>query len=142
MRPLTVVLITLLIWGLVFAGSLDGFRFLRDGFHVPLRGEILGILLDLLFLTLGMLLVFTGGLILYGSLFTAPETAFLLSTPLPDDQVFAHKFQGADRHQRLGVPAAGRAAPDRLRHRLRARRGTSTPCCRSFFSVSSCCRPR
>ena len=94
-RPMTVVLITLLIWGLVFAGSLDGFRFLRDDVHVPLRGEILGILLDLLFLTLGTLLVFTGGLILYGSLFTAPETAFLLSTPLPDDHVFAHKFQGA-----------------------------------------------
>lgn len=94
-RPLTIVLITLLIWGLVFAGSLDGFWFLRDDVHVPLRGEILGILLDLLFLTLGTLLVFTGGLILYGSLFTAPETAFLLSTPLPDDRVFAHKFQGA-----------------------------------------------
>ena len=29
-RPVTVVLITLLIWGLVFAGSLDGFWFLRD----------------------------------------------------------------------------------------------------------------
>ena len=94
-RPLTVVLITLLIWVLVFAGSLDGFWFLRDVVHVPLRGEILGILLDLFFLTLGVLLVFSGGLILYGSLFTAPETAFLLSTPLPDDRVFAHKFQGA-----------------------------------------------
>jgi ABC-2 type transport system permease protein len=94
-RPLTVVLITLLIWALVFYASLDGFRFLRDDANIPLRGEIVGILLDLLFLTLGTLLVFTGGLILYGSLFTAPETAFLLCTPLTDDRVFAYKFQTA-----------------------------------------------
>jgi len=63
-------------WTLVFYASLEGFRFLQDDAHIPLRGEIVGILLDLLFLTLGALLVFTGGLILYGSLFTAPETAF------------------------------------------------------------------
>ncbi len=94
-RPLTMVLITLLILALVFYASLKGFRFLHDDAHIPLRGEIVGILLDLLFLTLGALLVFTGGLILYGSLFTAPETAFLLCTPLADDRVFAYKFQTA-----------------------------------------------
>ena len=33
--------------------------------------------------------------ILYGSLFTAAETSFLLSKPVRDDQVFAYKFQGA-----------------------------------------------
>ncbi len=94
-RPLTVVLITLLIWALVFYGSLEGFRFLDKDVHVPLHGEIVGILLDLMFFTLGVLLLFSGGLILYGGLFTAPETAFLLATPLDDDRVFAHKFQGA-----------------------------------------------
>ena len=94
-RPLTVVLITLLIWALVFYASLEGFKFLGHDAKIPLHGEIVGVLLDLLFLTLGALLVFTGGLILYGSLFTAPETAFLLCTPLPDDRVFAYKFQTA-----------------------------------------------
>ena len=81
--------------GCVFFGSLEGFRFLDKDVHVPLHGEIVGILLDLMFFTLGVLLLFSGGLILYGSLFTAPETAFLLGTPLDDDRVFAHKFQGA-----------------------------------------------
>ena len=94
-RPLTIVLCTLLIWAFVFVGSLEGFRFLSEDVDVPLHGDIVGILFDLLFLTLGVLLVFSGGLILYGSLFTAPETAFLLSTPVDDDQVFAYKFQGA-----------------------------------------------
>jgi ABC-2 type transport system permease protein len=94
-RPLTVVLISVLIVALVFVGSLEGFRFLGEDVHVPLHLEILGILLDLLFLTLAVLLTFSGGLILYGGLFTAPESAFLLSTPLDDDRVFAFKFQGA-----------------------------------------------
>src|SRR5207248_95074 len=39
--------------------------------------------------------VFSCGLILYGSLFSSAEAAFLLSQPLDDDQVFAYKFQGA-----------------------------------------------
>ena len=33
-----------------------------------------------------MLLVFSGGLILYASLFTSPETNFLLSTPARADE--------------------------------------------------------
>ena len=49
----------------------------------------------MLFLSLGVLLIFSSGLILYGSLFTAPETAFLLSPPARADQVFAYKFQAA-----------------------------------------------
>ncbi|HVS39548.1 MAG TPA: hypothetical protein VMS17_28585 [Gemmataceae bacterium] len=94
-RPLTVVLITLLIATLVFLGSAEGFRFLDQDAHVPLDGQIIGVLLDLLFRALGVLLLFSGGLILYGSLFTAPETTFLLATPLHDGRIFACKFQGA-----------------------------------------------
>ena len=52
-------------------------------------------MLALLFFSLGVLLIFSGGLILHGSLFTAAETAFLLSKPVRADQVFAYKFQGA-----------------------------------------------
>ncbi len=62
---------------------------------MPLEGGIVGILLDLLFLSLAVLLVFSSGLILYGSLFTSAETAFLLAKPVAADQVFAYKFQGA-----------------------------------------------
>ena len=42
-----------------------------------------------------MLLIFSSGIILYSSLFSSAESAFLLSTPAPADQVFAYKFQGA-----------------------------------------------
>ncbi len=48
-----------------------------------------------MFFTLGGMLVFSTGLILYASLFTGAETRFLLTTPAWADQIFAVKFQGA-----------------------------------------------
>src|SRR5262249_42544110 len=48
-----------------------------------------------LFLVLMSLLIFSTGIILFGSLFASHESQFLLTTPLPDDHIFAYKFQGA-----------------------------------------------
>jgi ABC-2 type transport system permease protein len=93
LRPLTILACSVVIWAFVFLVSLGGFQVLR--YHLPLGGEIVGILLDVLFVALTIMLVFSSGLILYGSLFTSPETTFLLSQPVPADQVFAYKFQGA-----------------------------------------------
>lgn len=93
-RPVTIFLCSLVVWVFVFAVSWDGFRFVAKQ-KLPLGGDIVGIVFDLMFLTLGVLLVFSTGLILYGSLFTAAETNFLLSKPVRDDKVFAYKFQGA-----------------------------------------------
>jgi ABC-2 type transport system permease protein len=94
-RPFTILLCSLLVWAFVFGVSYEGFRFLRDVTKLDMSGEIVGILLSLLFLSLGVLLVFSCCLILYGSLFTSPEARFLLGTPLGADKVFAYKFQGA-----------------------------------------------
>ena len=95
MRPLTILLCSIVVWGFVFSISWGGFFFLQVEVGVPLTGEIVGVLLDLLFLSLAVLLVFSSGLILYGSLFASAETAFLLSKPVATDRVFAYKFQGA-----------------------------------------------
>ena len=95
MRPLTIFMCSLVVWSFVFAISWGGFLFLQTTVNVPMTGEIVGVLLDLLFLSLAVLLVFSSGLILYGSLFASPETTFLLSGPVAADQVFAYKFQGA-----------------------------------------------
>jgi ABC-2 type transport system permease protein len=95
MRPLTILLCSVVVCVFVFSISLGGFRFLRFDMRLPLSGGLVEILLDLLFLALAALLVFSSGLILYGSLFTAAETNFLLSKPVRSDQVFAYKFQGA-----------------------------------------------
>ncbi|HEY7311531.1 MAG TPA: hypothetical protein VH643_19365, partial [Gemmataceae bacterium] len=95
MRPLTILLCSVLVWAFVFSISWGGFTFLDTEVRVPLKGGIVGILLDLLFLSLAVLLIFSSGLILYGSLFASAETSFLLSKPVAADQVFAYKFQGA-----------------------------------------------
>jgi ABC-2 type transport system permease protein len=95
MRPLTILLCSVIVWVFVFTISWGGFTFLETEVRVPLGGGIVGILLDLLFLSLAVLLIFSTGLILYASLFTSAETAFLLSRPVAADQVFAYKFQGA-----------------------------------------------
>jgi ABC-2 type transport system permease protein len=93
-RLITIILCTLVIAGVVFGGALEGFLLLRKQ-ALPGTGLILGLLFDFLFLTLGIMLIFSGGLILYGSLFASPEARFLLALPARADQVFAYKFAGA-----------------------------------------------
>jgi ABC-2 type transport system permease protein len=94
-RPVTIFLSCLVIVVFVFALSFGGFRFFINVMNMPAHGLIIELLIGLLFFCLGMLLLFSGGLILHGSLFSAAETAFLLSKPVAADQVFAYKFQGA-----------------------------------------------
>ena len=93
-RPVTILLCSVVVWAFVFGVSLEGFTFLKLQKLAP-TDRLVGIILDLMFLSLGVLLVFSTGLILYGSLFASAETTFLLSGPLAADQVFAYKFQGA-----------------------------------------------
>ena len=78
----------------VFALSLYAFDQLFR-FKVPVKGLIVAGLFDLMFFTLGVMLVFSTGIILYASLFTAPEARFLLCTPARADVVFGAKFRQA-----------------------------------------------
>ncbi|MFO0876787.1 MAG: hypothetical protein U0840_05390 [Gemmataceae bacterium] len=94
-RPLTILASSLIVVVFVFLLSFGGFRFFIEVMQMPAHGLIIELLVGLLFFSLGVLLIFSGGLILHGSLFSAAETAFLLSKPVSADQVFAYKFQGA-----------------------------------------------
>jgi len=94
-RMLTILACSVLVWGVVFAISYLGFRELKVRWRVPLDLEIIGTIFDMMFLVLGMLLFFSTALILYSSLFSSAETAFLLGGPVAEDQVYAYKFQGA-----------------------------------------------
>jgi ABC-2 type transport system permease protein len=93
-RLVTIILCSVLVWAAVFAISALGFAFVAEK-QIPFAGAIIGLVFDLLFLSLAVMLVFSGSIILYSSLFAQAETSFLLSTPARDDQVFAYKFQGA-----------------------------------------------
>ena len=94
-RLVTIVLCSLLIWGVVFAGSYLGFHELKYKWNLPLDNSILDVLFVLLFSTLTLMLIFSTAIILYSSLFASPEATFLLGAPVPADQVFAYKYQGA-----------------------------------------------
>jgi ABC-2 type transport system permease protein len=94
-RPLSIFISSIIVVVFVFAISFAGFRFFIHVMNMPAHGLILELLIGLLFFSLGALLIFSGGLILHGSLFSAAETAFLLSKPVAADQVFAYKFHGA-----------------------------------------------
>jgi ABC-2 type transport system permease protein len=78
------------IWLFVFFVGLEGFAFLQTQW--PLSGDMLGSLFDMMFFALGILLTFSTGIMLYTSLFTGAEPAFLLAAPLRDDRIFAYKY--------------------------------------------------
>jgi ABC-2 type transport system permease protein len=94
LRVLTFAAISLLVSGFVFGISLEGFNYLY-GFHLPAVGSVIGLIFDLLFLTLNVMLLFSTALILYSSLFASAEAQFLLQLPAPADRIFAYRYQGA-----------------------------------------------
>src|SRR5947208_963792 len=94
MRLVSIVLASVLVAGTVGVAAWEGFHLMRTR-DIPFAGGIVGILFDFLFLSLFVMLFFSSGIIVYGSLFSSHETAFLLSTPARADHVFAYKFQTA-----------------------------------------------
>src|SRR5438270_10061245 len=90
----TIIACSLVIWGLIFALSWAGFHELKVRWNVDPDLKTIELVLDLLFLTLSIMLTFSTGIILYSSLFVAPETHFLMASPIPDDHIFAYRFQG------------------------------------------------
>lgn len=90
----TMLATSAVVAGFVYGLSHYGFWELTTN-KVPLKGIVGGLLFDLLFFTLGGMLLFSTGIVLYASLFTAPEARFLLATPARADQIFATKFRAA-----------------------------------------------
>ena len=94
LRFLSMIATSLVVAAFTFAVSWYLFDQLTIN-NIPVKGMIVTSLFDLLFFTLGGMLVFSTGIILYASLFTSPEAKFLLTTPARSDHVFTSKFQGA-----------------------------------------------
>ena len=141
-RPLVIFWACLVVWMFVFAISMGGFRFLQFEFKCRSAATSSASLIDLLFLTLGVLLIFSSGLILYGSLFDSPETDVLAQQAGHRRSRLRLQVPGSGGVQQLGVPAAGRPGADRLRPGHAQSVVISICSCRSFSWVSSCCRRR
>lgn len=82
-------------WASLFVFAFYAFHELKTRWNFPLDGWFQELLFDLMFFFLTVLLLFSTGILLYTSLFTSAESRFLLTTPLPDDHLFAYKFQGS-----------------------------------------------
>ncbi|AWM41953.1 hypothetical protein GobsT_69150 [Gemmata obscuriglobus] len=93
-RLVTMIATSAVVAAFTFAVSLYLFNQLRVN-NIPFKGAIVEALFELLFFTLGTMLIFSTGIILYASLFTSPEARFLLCSPARADQIFVTKFQAA-----------------------------------------------
>lgn len=94
-RVLTIVYVCAIIWGVLFSLSWYGFHELKTRWDIKIQQMLIETVFDLFFFTLMILLTISTSIILYSSLFAGTESQFLLATPVPDDQIFAYKFQGA-----------------------------------------------
>lgn len=96
LRVSLIAVLSLIIWGGLLALFLEGFVFLRGlDNNGPISADITALLFGLFFLSVSMLTVFSGGLLLYGSLYRHSEAWFLMATPARADHIFMHKLQEA-----------------------------------------------
>ncbi|CAN5682113.1 hypothetical protein BH23PLA1_BH23PLA1_18410 [soil metagenome] len=91
LRLLMIVACSAIFWVLLFLLFFEGFGFLKSYINTVTE-EIVEYLFSMFFLSLLIMLFVSAGIILYAGLFRSREATFLLTTPAPTDQVFAHKF--------------------------------------------------
>jgi ABC-2 type transport system permease protein len=95
-RVSLITTLTALLWGGTFWMFGDGFWLMQSVFVYPeTYMTVVGGLFSAFFFALMLMLAFSAGVILYGSLFRSREIAFLLTTPARTGRIFLHKFHEA-----------------------------------------------
>ncbi len=95
-RVSLILVLTSVLWGGMFWMFGDGFSIMQTAFgYQETYVQAVGGLFSSFFFALMLMLAFSAGVILYGSLFRSREIAFLLTTPARAGRVFLHKFQEA-----------------------------------------------
>lgn len=96
LRLTLIFLLSAILWAGLFYLFLDGFRFLELMIMSPeLHDRTVQAVFGMFFVALMIMLVFSSGVILYGSLFRARDLPLLLTLPARPARVFLHKFQEA-----------------------------------------------
>ncbi len=90
LRLATILFCSAVFWVGLFGLFYGGFEFI--GSYVSLQGELVEYVFSMFFLSLLIMLVFSTGIILYTGLYQSKEAAFLLTTPISTDRIFAYKF--------------------------------------------------
>jgi len=85
-----VVLLSGMFWASLYGLFVQAFAFL-DGLHA----EVISLLFNAFFSSLMVMLVFSSGILMYGSLYRSGESRLLLTLPVRAETIAAHKFQEA-----------------------------------------------
>lgn len=95
-RVLLVGVLSAMLWTGLFLLGIDGFRFLRSTMlDRPMYDQTVAAIFSTFFATLLLMLLFSGGIILYGLLFRGRDVPWLLTLPASEERVFLYKFQEA-----------------------------------------------
>jgi hypothetical protein len=117
-RAILVLVLSTVLWGGLFWLFSDGFQYLRTVIpHAETHDQLVQAVFSAFFAALLLMLIFSAAIILYGSLFCSPETAFLLTLPTRTEQVA--KISGNRLLEQLGICALGQPASHRLWNRGR-----------------------
>ena len=95
LRLSLVLVLSVVFWITLFLLFADAFQFLNASIPMETYEEVIGTVFGLFFVSLLIMLVFSTGIILYGSLYRSREVALLLTMPVRAEQIFIHKFQEA-----------------------------------------------
>ncbi len=91
-----VVMLTSLLWAVLFLVFSDAFRFIAVSLEDSvMRDETIRALMSLFFASLAVMLTISTGILLYGNLYRSDEVRFLLTSPVRDERIFLHKFEEA-----------------------------------------------
>ncbi len=96
LRVSVVTGLSLIFWVGLFLLFIDGFQFVNSLLEQPkIQQQTYGAIFDIFFASLLVMLIFSTGIILYGSLYRSREAQLLLTLPVRSARVFLHKFQEA-----------------------------------------------
>lgn len=90
LRFALVVTLSVIFWVALFGLFFEAFTFI-DSMHA----EVISLLFNAFFSSLMVMMVFSTGILMYGSLYTSEEAKLLLTCPLRPEAIHAHKFQEA-----------------------------------------------
>lgn len=96
LRVFLVLLLSGIFWGGLFGLFIEAFKFMAMSLpNAATRDEAVRAMFGVFFASLTVMLAFSSGIILYGSLYRSREVQFLMTTPVRSERVFLHKFQEA-----------------------------------------------
>ena len=95
LRWTLVIVLSLLLWFGLFHLVREGFQFMKTTLPRANYQDLVQAIFNMFFFALFLMLIFSSGVILYGSLFRGGEVAFLLTMPVREERVFYHEFQHA-----------------------------------------------